>query len=197
LADFRAISGVCDAVVRLLHASYRPEDFNTELQFQIYLSNNFSQAMNAGVSLFLYRVAHNSTHRAPPGRMGPGNQRYKTQLPLDLHFLLTPWGKDASLQHRILGWMMRTLEDNPSLPAGLLNAGTPDVFHPDETVEIGLAEMSNEDMFRLWETLAQDIYQLSIPYTARVVLIESTNVVGGGGPVQERAFDYRQNQEET
>lgn len=192
MADFRAIAGVCDAVIRLLRLNYDADDFNNELQFQIYLSDNFSQPMSAGVSLFLYRVAPNGTHRAPRGRVGPGEQRYKSQLPVDLHFLLTAWGKDASLQHRIVGWMMRTLQDNPILPVGLLNAGTPDAFRPDETVEINLAELGNEDLFRLWETMAQNIYQLSIPYVARMVMIESTETISQGAPVQERMFDLRE-----
>lgn len=192
MADFRAITGVCDAIIRLLRLNYKAVDFNNELQFQVYLSDNFSQPMSAGVSLFLYRVVPNGTHRSPRGRISPGNTRYKTQLPIDIHFLLTAWGKDASLQHRIVGWMMRTIEDNPILPGGLLNSGTPDTFRPDEMVEIVPADMTNEEMFRLWEIMVQNSYQISIPYVARMVMIESTRTVDEGVPVQERVFDYRE-----
>jgi Pvc16 N-terminal domain len=195
VADFRAITGVCDAVIRLLRLNYKAGDFNNELQFQIYLADNFSDPMASGVSFFLYRVVPNGTHRTPRGRIGPGQARYRTQLPVDLHFLLTAWGKDASLQHRIVGWMMRTMEDNPILPVGLLNAGIPDTFKPDEMVEIGLAELTNEEMFRLWEIMVQNSYQISIPYTARMVMIESTQTNPEDGPVQERSFDYREHGE--
>ena len=197
MAAFRAITGVCDAIVRLLRLNYDAADFNNELQFQVYLSDNFSQPMSAGVSLFLYRVTHNGTHRSPRGRIHSGNTRFRSQLPIDIHFLLTAWGKDASLQHRIVGWMMRTLEDNPILPVGLLNSGTPDTFRPDEMVEVGLTEMTNEEMFRLWEIMVQNSYQISIPYVARMVMIESTQTVDEGVPVQERIFEYRENTGET
>src|SRR5215813_3237760 len=113
MANFRAIAAVCDAVIYLLQTSYRPEDFNNELEFKVYLAKDFSKPMAAGVSLFLYRIFHNGSHRIPNGRIGPNGQRVRTQLPLDLHFLLTVWGKDASLQNTVAGWMMRILEDTP------------------------------------------------------------------------------------
>jgi hypothetical protein len=192
MADYRAIAAVCDAVRYLLQTNYKPEDFNNiELEFKVYVAKDFSQPMTAGASLFLYRVFYNSNHRTPGGRVGPDGQRYRTQLPVDLHFLLTAWGKDASLQHTIAGWMMRTLEDTPILPVSLLNAVAPNVFRPDETVEISLTELTTEDMLRLWDTLLQNnVYQLSVPYIARNVRIESAQSLTIGPVIQERAFDH-------
>ncbi len=99
MADFRAIGAVCETVMQVLRMHYRPEDFNNELEFKVYLARNFTQPMSGGVSLLLYRVSPNGSHRTPAGRLGPGGRRYRTQLPLDRHFLLTAGGKDASLQH--------------------------------------------------------------------------------------------------
>ena len=110
-------------------------------------------------------------------------------IPLDLHFLLTAWAKDASLQHTIAGWMMRVLEDTPVLPTGLLNRRYAGVFHPDETVEVGLTDLTTEELFRIWEVIANNIYQISVPYIARIVKIESQYTQSSGRPVQERAFD--------
>ena len=190
MADHRAIVAVSEAVIQLLRLNYRPADFNNELEFRVYLPRDFSRPMTAGVSLFLYRILLNGTHRTPPGRIGPDGRRYQTQLPLDLHFFLTVWGSEASLQHAIAGWMMRLLEDTPILPDGLLNAVAPGVFEQNERVEIILDHLTNEDMFRIWETVGENIYQLSIPYVARNVRIESTQSLPEGPPVQERTFDY-------
>jgi hypothetical protein len=99
MADFRAIGTVCETVMQVLQMHYRPEDFNNELEFKVYLARNFTQPMSGGVSLLLYRVSPNGSHRTPAGRLGPGGRRYRTQLPLDRHFLLTAGGKDALLQH--------------------------------------------------------------------------------------------------
>ena len=191
MASYRAIAGVCNAVIELLRSSY-DDDFNNELEFKVYLARDFADpSYTTGVSLFLYRVFPNSNPRSPAGRLSPEGQRYKTQLPLDLHFVLTAWASDASLQHTLIGWMMRVLEDNPVLPSALLSAVAPNVFRPDETIEISLGELSNDDMLTVWENLVPNAYQLSIPYVARGVRIESRQVISGGRAVQERGFEYQ------
>ncbi len=191
MATSRAINSVAETIAALLRASYRAEEFTGhELEFKVYLASDFGHPMSAGVSVFVYRVLPNGSLRTPPGRLGPGNVRHKSQLPLDVHLLLTVWGKDASLQHRVCGWMLRTLEDAPILPSGLLEAVAPGVFRPDETVEVVLGELRTEDLLHLWELLAPNVYQLSIPYVARNVRIESTEFAAAEQPVHERAFDY-------
>jgi hypothetical protein len=191
MASFQAINTVCEAVLQLLRSNYRLEDFdNNELEFKVYLAKDFTQKMNAGVSLFLYRIFFNGNHRTPCQRFEKDGKHFEIQLPVDLHFLLTAWGKNASLQHTIAGWMMRTLEDTPILQAGFLNGVSPGVFRDDETVEIVLADLKTEDLLRLWEVTAQNEYQISVPYLARNISIESTRLLTVGKPVQERDFFY-------
>jgi hypothetical protein len=189
MASFQAVSAVSSAIIHLLESQYQPEDFeDNQLEFKVYVAKDFATPMDAGVSAFLYRIYPNGSHRTPSGRLDPFGRRYRTQLPLDLHFLLTAWAKDASLQHTIAGWMMRVLEDTPSFPQGLLNSTFDNVFHPDETVEIGLTELSTEELFRIWEVIGEKAYQLSVPYVARTVRIESRLPAGDGEPIQERVF---------
>lgn len=190
MATYRAVGATCEAIVRLLQQSWRREIFDgTDLQFAVYRTGDFATPMDAGVSLYLYRVMVNTVQRTPPPKPGPGNRRRRPQLPLDLHFLLTPWAKDASLEQVILGWMMRTLEDIPILPSGLLNTLTAGVFDSDETVEIVTGQMSNEEMFRIWDVLPNN-YQISVPYTARVVRIDSELDLTENGPVQTKGLDF-------
>jgi hypothetical protein len=188
-----AIASTCEAVVRLLRSSYNPADFNgATLDFQVYVADDFNRPMEEGVSVFLYRVYQNGTMRTPSGRILPDGRRQGTKLPLDLHFLLTAWAKKASLQHQIAGWMMRVMEDNATIPASVLNAYQPNVFRPDEAVEVGFTELSVEDMFHVWEVMINHVYQLSVPYQARVLEIESTaTMIPIGPPVQERVTDLR------
>lgn len=189
MADFHAVASVCDAVIHLLRSNYRADEFNNELELRVFTSRDFANPMANGVSLFLYRIFPNGTHRTPAGRLGPDGSRLRSILPVDLHFLLTVWGREASLQHAVAGWMMRTLEDSPILVSGLLNAVSPGVFRADETVELSLTELSNEDLLRIWEVLGLGVYQLSVPYVARVVQLESSRPVHSaeGATVQERA----------
>lgn len=192
MANYAAIAGTCEAVIRVLRSNYDPANFNgVALDFQVYVTQDFTQPMDEGVSVFLYRIYQNGNHRIPSGRVLPDGRRQNTKLPLDLHFLLTAWAKKASLQHEIAGWMMRVMEDNATLPASVLNAYRPDVFWPDEGVEIGLTELSVEDMFRVWEVMIGHVYQLSVPYQARMVEIESPVLTPvSGAPVQQRMPDF-------
>ena len=190
MADFRAIEGISNSIVHLLRVSYNGDDFGNELNFQVYAHADFAQPMAAGISVFLYRVIQNGTHRIPGGRRDVTGRRREYRLPVDLHYMLTVWSRDASLQHRITGWMMRTMEDVSILPHGLLEAVAAGVFHPSETVELVLNELTNEDLFRIWDTLGQSNYQLSIPYIARNVWIESIDESVVGREVHDRLFDW-------
>jgi hypothetical protein len=191
MASTVAIAGTCEGIVRLLRSNFDPAAFNNAtLDFQVYVADNFLQPMDQGVSVLLYRIYHNSSHRTPPGRI-VGGQRQRTKLPVDLHFLLTAWAKTASRQHEIAGWMMRVMEDNPILPASLLNAYQPDVFGEDEAVEVALAELTTEDMFHIWEVMIRHVYQLSVPYVARMVEIESSLLTTVMPLVRERVNDLR------
>ncbi len=189
MATHRAIEATCQAVIELLRDNYRPADFNRDLEFATLTSTGVNSGLTAGVSLFLHRVTLNSAHRTPPGRR-EGNGRLAPQLPLDLSFVLTAWGQEASLQHAIAGWMMRTMEDHPVISSGLLNRRTDDVFRSDETVEITLAEMATEDMLHLWELLGGGGYQLSVPYLARNVRLESTVLIDDTESVRDRITHY-------
>jgi uncharacterized protein DUF4255 len=191
MADYRAVPAVTEAVIELLQADYlaAPQFFNNELEFKIYLAKDFAQPIAAGVSLFLYRIYPNGTQRTPRGRPSREGQQYRNQLPLDLHFILTAWAQDASLQHLIAGWMMRMIEDTPILPPGLLNQKYPNLFAPDEWVTITPAELATEELLRMWEVIVNNVYQVSIPYVARYVKIDSRLPVETGQPIQERTLD--------
>jgi hypothetical protein len=115
------------------------------------------------LTLYLYRVSTNhhlrNVRRGPPA--GP--------LGLDLHYLLTVWGKDgetAATEQTILGWVLRELHYHPWLDASLLNAEGG--WAADETVALLPADPSAEDLVRLWDAVNRP-YRLSCGLLARVV----------------------------
>ncbi len=190
MADFHAIQVTCDAVMRLLQESYSPDLIEpaTHLQFEVYGTGDFKDHMAQGVSLFLYRVHVNATQRSPLVKDTLGNVR-RHLLPLDLHLFVTAWAPKASLQHAILGWAMRLLEDTPVLSSSLLNGVRADTFRAEETVELVAGQITNEELMRIWDDLGAE-YQLSVPYIARVVRIESLMGETLGPPVSQRQFEY-------
>lgn len=199
MASFQAIETISEVLVRLLKASHDPADFGKKeekrLDFAVYQGDDFGSgdgsSLSPGVSLFLYRVVANGSPRTPPGRRLPSGEQKKTELPLDLHYLVTVWASSASMQHRIAGWLMRTLETTPILPEGVLHGVDEKAFNRDETVEIILNDLTNEDLFRIWDIIGES-YRLSIPYLVRNVRIETDETVVSGEPVERRLFDVLQ-----
>jgi hypothetical protein len=186
VATYQAIGSVAEAVARLLEQTWQPSLLNDiSLQFSVYQGKDFSSPMDAGVSVFVYQVGVNKTQRTLP----PAQPFHRRPLPVDVHLLLTAWAQDASAEHDILGWALRVVDDNPLLSSGFLNAAVPGVFRADETVELVPAELTNEEVFHLWQVLPNSL-QLSAPYVARVVRIESTLVDRPGPPVAVRQFEY-------
>jgi hypothetical protein len=192
MATSSAISATTESVIRLLRSAYDPAEFNNaQLDFQVYVANDFLTPMDEGISLLLYRIYHDGSPRTPAGRVHSNGQQGRTKLPLELHFMLTAWAKQATLQHEIAGWMMRTMEDNPIFYPSLLNSYKPDVFFADETVAVSLAQLSVEDMFNIWDVMIHHVYQLSVPYVARVVELESTLLLTQGVPIKQRILNFR------
>ncbi|MCK6548975.1 DUF4255 domain-containing protein [Myxococcota bacterium] len=192
MGNVRSIAAVSRAVVTLLEANYDRTLFDNDLEFDVYTGRDFQAPMTAGVTVFIYRVFHNGTNRLPPGRVGADGRRQRTRLPVDLHFILTAWAPTASLQHTIVAWMMRVLEDHPLLPAGFLNHAEPGAFQADELVEIAPVELSTEDLLGLWERLVGQRYVLSVPYVARTVMIDSSLAEAAGPDVVERVMALRE-----
>jgi hypothetical protein len=90
-------------------------------------------------------------------------------LALDLHYLLTVWADSAVAEHTILAWAMRQLHDRPILDVGALSpeAG----WTPADFIQIIPAELSNEDVMRIWDAL-DPAYRLSVSYVARTIRID-------------------------
>ena len=191
MATRDAIYSTCESIIRLLRANRYQLDFGSDVQIDGFRPvSGTGNIMNPGVALHLYRVYHNSSHRSPAGRI-IDNKRQPTKLPVDLHFFLSIWAEEPSRQQEIAGWMMRVMEDNPIIPASMLNAPRSDVFQNDEAVEIVLADLSTEDLFRIWEVLVENRYQLSVPYIARRIDIESDQRMAEFRPVRERLQDIQ------
>jgi hypothetical protein len=186
LANHQAIGAAAAAVVRLLEQSWHPGVLTgIDPEFAVYHGKDFSSPMATGVSVFVYQVVVDTVARTLP----PAEPDHKPPLPVRAYLLLTAWAKDASTEHALLGWAMRAIADHPLLSSGFLNAAAAGVFRPEEIVDLSAVELTNDEVFRLWQVLPSSL-QLSVPYVARVLRIESEIVDVSGGPVIERDLDF-------
>jgi hypothetical protein len=192
MATYQAIAVTGGAILNLLEgARPRPEFDNA--QFALFQPADFARntpPMREGVSLLLYRVDVNGATRNQPLRQTADGRFVRPGLPLDLHYLLTAWAETAQKQQRLLGWAMQSIDDHAILPSALLNHSgpEPDVFRPEETVELVFETLSVQDLAYAWQ-FSQANQQPSACLLARVVGLEPTRAQETGPPVQVRRFD--------
>ena len=190
MASYRAIAATSAALRGLIRDRYPRADFGTGLDIALYQTRDFEQPMQLGFSIYLYRVAVNGSVRNLTIRRSPDGRRFRPSLPLDLHYMITPWSQDIEQQHWMLGWVMRLMEDTGVLSAGHLNhyVDATDTFGPNEGLEIICDPLQLSDYLTLWDRLRPRL-PASATYTLRMVLIDSVVPVDGSSPVQQRAFD--------
>jgi hypothetical protein len=196
MASVKAIAAVCEAICHILRsaaAEDAAELGDIEPEFRVFDASDFTEAnepLGTGVSVFVYRVMPSLTHRTPPGRVMPDGRRRRSSLPVDIHLLLTAWAETASTEHLLTAWMMRSLEDYPTLPSSLLNFEYPDVFESGEAVELVISEMPSDELLQWWDLVNGETttFHLTIPYLVRAVTIESKRETPAGEPVQVRGF---------
>jgi hypothetical protein len=170
-----------------LIAAAVPHDEFPNALFELYQAKDFQNPMEEGISLYLYRITPAGEIRNYPPRVAPDGKRYRQLLPINLHYLLSSWARDAAKQQRLMGWAMRALEDTPILPAGVLNQTGPehDIFRPDETVDLTMETISIYDMGAIWD-VAKPFTQPSVCYVARMIGVESQIEIPTGALVQTR-----------
>jgi Pvc16 N-terminal domain len=140
---------------------------------------------NAVLTVWPHRVTVNEqvrNSRAPAPRT-PG--RRNRPLALDVHLLLSVWSASADSELTIFAWMLRELHRQPILDASSLSSNGG--WLPGDVVQLIHAEMTVEDMMRIWDAIAPG-YRLSAPFVARVVCLDVDE--DEAMPVVVRRFDY-------
>jgi hypothetical protein len=176
MANFNSIAATGKSIERLLAKAFGdmplPVENKTTKAFLIR-TEDFDQTTNNSIiqrpclSIFLYRVDFNKAMRA--AWSGVSHHEGVSHLPLDLHFLLTPWADNAESEHAILGAALQCLDSLPILSGPLLyEAGG---WAPNEAIQLVMEEISTEAVMRTFDSLASD-YRISVPYIARVVRLD-------------------------
>ena len=84
-------------------------------------------------------------------------------LPVDLSYLITPWGRGPEDEHQILGFGLQALYDHAQLGRGDL-IGTS--WLPDDLVQLIPECLSLAEHFCIWDTV--QLYRQSVTYMARI-----------------------------
>jgi len=198
MANLQAINSLIQSLADWLQNTYRmardngqtflPENFAfTPISSSALSIEDMEDDANAGsqrVSIYLYRVSIDPHLRSAGRSMTP--EMEPVPLSVQLHLLFSMWSETAANDHLVLTWLMRQLHLHPVLDAAVLNPEAD--WKADEVVHLIPAELSNEDMMRLWDALTPS-YRLSVSYIARVVRIDPDKELESG-PVIARRFQY-------
>ena len=189
MANVFAIHSVGSSLVTYLKNTY-PDSLQDDFpcDFKLVSSGELAvmeKDLDGVVSLFLHRITANEHLRT--ARRGGDPLDASVPLSIDLHYLLSVWHASAAAEQVILAWAMRQLHLRPVLDASSLSpeAG----WQPSDVVHILPAELSSEDLMRIWDAVVP-AYRLSVSYIARVVRIDGP-VVPAGRPVVATRFEYQ------
>lgn len=190
MANTLAIAAVSRTILSLIE-QHCPRELLISPKFELYTTAQLDKPMAEGVSLCLYRVVLNAMGRNLPPRRTSDGLCWRPSMPVDLHFLITPWASDGERQQRLIGWLLRFLEDTSVLPAGLLNSvmSEPDIFRDDEVAEIVLDSLPLADYLGLWDKFTPQ-WQTPLTYVVRMVELDSTLSVDEAARVQTRDFGF-------
>ena len=150
-----------------------------------------------GVNIFLYQVTPSPAARNEdlPTRSSDGRLVDRPRIGLDLHYLLTFYGKDAQFEpQRVLGSAVRTLHARPVLTRPQIEQALTaypilahsNLSHDVELVKFTQLPLTLEELSKLWSVFFQTTYHLSVAYQGTVVLIESEESFASALPVRLR-----------
>ncbi len=197
MANFNSIPATGRSIERLLNTAFAQPPIpvpGRTTRANLVRTEDFDRTsistiiVRPALSIFLYRVDFNKTMRA--AWSGVTHHDGRSHLPLDLHFLLTPWADNAEAEGAILGRAMQALDATPILSGPLLHQSGD--WAPNEAVSLLMDEISTEAVMRTFDSLAAD-YRISVPYIARVVRLDGqratpapdvTTLIKGATPVQ-------------
>ena len=187
MANQSAIHAVGNQLIRYLHDTY-PESLSGDgfsCDFRLFSSKELTDTDNLSttLSLFLYRMTVNEYLRNARPEQSLRNR--VMPLSLDLHYLLTVWADSAQQEQTILAWAVRQLYLNPILDMSALAS---DAWDAEDVVQVVPAELSHEDMMRVWDAL-EPSYRLSFPYVARAVRLD-LDTAADSLPVVDTRLDF-------
>lgn len=157
------------------------------------------------LNLYLYRTTPNTgwTNERMPSRTAGGERCSNPHLALDLHYLLSAYGRndlDAEvmlgvgmqvfhevpiLTRNLLSQVLRTTNQGGVLPAGFGDKNVDELAEQVEQVRISPYHHDTEEMSRLWSSLNAGLRPSAL-YKVTVVLIESRVSTRQAPPVRSR-----------
>ncbi len=191
MSSASAVAAVTQTIVNLLDVYIRQDPELADARVTALPLDKARDGTVANqLNVFLYQTAISPAWRNMdmPRNVANGERGF-VPLPLNLHYLLTAYGRENQdvLGHRVLGRAMSFLHDFPLLGADDIETALPgsELGRQVERVRITPQPLTVDEMSKLWTTF-QSQYRVSTAYEVAVVLVESTREGKAALPVLSR-----------
>lgn len=186
MSNYLAVATVTAALSQTLRAAVSVDVSGADVTVaRPHSPANATTTENPMVNLYLFQVTTNKAMRNNelPNYSSSGTLRQRSQLALDLNYLLTFYGDESDLvPQRLLGSALRALNSRPILSRELIQntiaspsfpylSGS-DLEDAIESVKFSHMPFSLEELSKLWSVFLQTPYTLSVAYQGTVVLID-------------------------
>ncbi|MFC8681526.1 DUF4255 domain-containing protein [Microbacterium ureisolvens] len=199
MSDFRAIATVTATLRRVLLAALPQDVAGATVTTVRPAEGDNASTPDTGVNVFLYQVNPNPQWRNEdlPGRRTDGELAQRPVAALDLYYLLSFYGEEATLEaQQLLGSTVAFLHTQPILPRSEVTAAVAgsaflagsDLAQQVDLVRLTPLTMTLEELSRLWSVLLQVKYALSVVYRASIVLLERRVTPQPALPVRDVAL---------
>jgi hypothetical protein len=202
MATWQVIKYTGQTLIRLLQRQFDVLMPGAGITIQLASSaqfEHFAGIDKPAITLFLYHVLKSPESVNAPARRLPDGTLSRQPLPLELYYMVTPWGVRSSdtndvdaqateEEHRLLGGILQTFYDHAEVSASDLSqdGATSVVWSTIDTIQIVLDTGTIEDLFRVWDSGEQP-FRTSLLYRVRVVGMEPGEMLGGP-PVIDAGF---------
>jgi len=211
MSDFYAVAGVTSVLKWLLSNALVSAGLNSAFPAAAGISALSPDLVPTGASetpqlnLFMYYASFNPAFRnvGLPSQDSRGARLTNPPLALDLHYLVTAYGKSELDPEILLAWAMQMFHENPIMPRATIQnllaamaaspGATPEnlavakttLADQVESIRITPEALSNEEISKLWMAFNAH-YRPTTSYRVSVVLIQETQPFKSNLPVQSR-----------
>lgn len=186
MATWEVIESVGRTLVRILQSHVDSVLPLAGVHVQLATTKLFKQletTTTPAITVFLYRAMENGEMRNAPRRTLADGATTRPFLPLELCYLVTPWGvriadtaladaQAAQEEHRLLGVALQAFYDHAEISrAELIEDPNIPIWEPTDNVQLVLESLPVEDHYRIWDSGELD-YRVSLTYRVRVLGLE-------------------------
>jgi hypothetical protein len=175
VSDYTVLAEVGEALVQVLWSEIQNDPqvnllIDNETRISLQSPYDLRDDDSVRLSIFLYRIVEDAHLKNQWPLEGSLTRRRKPPLTLDLFYLVTPLVGSPREQQIVLGKVMQVLYDHASLEETDLGGS---LATSGAAVRVILNPVSLEETTRVWQALEMS-YRLSVCYTVRVALVDST-----------------------